>query len=87
MHRCILLESIESVAAFVVIVALSGAIYALAAGLGFWLLVAVANLIYRISSGRWFPWRTRWTVVPFFLLVILCFVVAYAGWSNFPGPH
>jgi hypothetical protein len=72
---------------FISLVSVTGLMMWFLVGLGFWLLVTIANLTYRASSGRWFPWWTRWTVVPFLLLGILSFVAAYTTWSQDPGPH
>jgi hypothetical protein len=73
--------------AFISVIGLTGLMIWFVVGLGFWLLVTIANLIYRTSKGRWFPWWTRSTIVPFLGLGVLSFVVAYNIWSHYPGPH
>jgi len=57
-----------------------GALYFLLfVGLAYGLLVVAANLVTRVATGRWFPWISARTVVPFIALAILCFVAAYVA--------
>lgn len=71
---------------FLPVVVLSGLALWVGAGAVYWVLVALSNVLYRATRGQWFRWGSRWTMVPFFLLAIVCFGVAWAGWASYPGP-
>ncbi|MDY7231924.1 hypothetical protein [Hyalangium rubrum] len=73
--------------AFVVLVFMVTALALwLASAVPYGVLLVLVNLVYRASSGHFFRWFSRATIVPFLLLLPVWIVVAYALWSNYPGP-
>jgi hypothetical protein len=72
--------------AFIYVAGLSGIFIFLAGASAYAALVAVANLVYRASHGRFFRWISPWTIIPLIPILIASMVLSFAAWSNYSGP-